>query len=167
MTHMPQDTAANAEANEFGYAEHLLVWTWRRIAAGQDGCLLIAREFALACGEDAAEVYATLRTFLRALACTCRRRLRVGSPGSPSLTGDERQLLTLIAAAQAGGAAHFEAHLRWLARDTHREALAIATRALGTALLANDLRLSLPAAAGATVCERIAQPEAGAARARF
>ena len=82
---------------------------------------------------------------LRALAYASRRRLHVGSPGCTMLTRDERQLLTLIAAAQAEDGARFEAHLRWLARAERRCGLAIAARALGAALAAHDLHLSLPA----------------------
>ena len=131
------------DGGEFGYGEHLLVWTWRRIAVGRGACPLVIQEFSHACGEDAGEVFATFCTFLRALAYAGRRRIRVGRPGSPVLTSDERQLLALLAAAQAGHAAHVEAHLRWLAHSHLRDALAIAAHALGTALESNDLRLSL------------------------
>ena len=75
--------ARSADVAGFGYGEHLLVWSWRRIAAGRGGCPVIAREFSDACGDDAAEVFATFCTFLRALAYACRRRLQIGHPGSP------------------------------------------------------------------------------------
>jgi hypothetical protein len=92
--------------------EHLLVWTWRRIVTGHGGCPLIEREFSRLFGEDAGEVLATFFTFLRAVAYASRRRLQIGYAGYQGLTNDERQFLMLIAAAQAGDEARFEAHLR-------------------------------------------------------
>jgi len=121
--------------------EHLLVWTWRRIVTGRGGCPLIEREFSRLCGEDAGEVLATFCTFLRAVAHASRRRLQIGYPGYPGLTNDERQLLILIATAQTGDEARFEAHLRWIARAELALALAIAIRALGTAPEVHGLRL--------------------------
>jgi hypothetical protein len=147
-------TAPAAERSGFGHGEHLLVWTWRRIGVGRSNCPLILREFSHACGEDAAEVLATFCTFLQALAYASRRRLQIGHPGCLALTGDERQLLTLVAAAQVDHSAHFEAHLRWLARAELRPALAIAVRALATALTAHDLPLPLPLSVGPMMCER-------------
>ncbi len=123
--------------------EHLLVWTWRRIVGG-GGCPLIEREFSRLCGEDAAEVLTTLWSFLLASAHGSRRRLQIGYPGYPGLTGDERQFLTMIAAAQTGDEACLAAHLRWIARPELSLALAIATRALGTALEVHGLRLPSP-----------------------
>ena len=122
--------------------EHLLVWTWRKIVTGHGGCPLIEREFSRLCGEDAGEVLATFCTFLRAVAYASRRHLQIGYPGYPGLTNDERQFLILIATAQAGDEARFEAHLRWIARTELTLALAIAIRALGTALEVHGLRLS-------------------------
>jgi hypothetical protein len=119
----------------------MLVWTWRRLAAGRSDCPVIAWEFSRRCGDDAAEVLATFCTFLTALAYVGRRRLQVGYPGYPGLTGDERQCLILIAAAQANDTARFEAYLRWLACSEFRPALAIAARALGTALKLHNLCL--------------------------
>jgi hypothetical protein len=102
---------ANRETDMTGlsYAEHLLVWSWRKIVMGYGGCPLIAREFSLLCGEDGGEVLATLHTFLQALAYAGRRRLEVGYPGYTSLTVDERKMLVLIAAAQSGDATRLEA----------------------------------------------------------
>jgi hypothetical protein len=88
--------AANLAALSLG--ERLLVWTWRKIVTG---CPLIAREFCLLCGDDAAEVLATLYTFLQALAYAGRSSWEVGYPGYASLTVDERRMLNLIAAAQS------------------------------------------------------------------
>lgn len=134
-----------AEARGFGYGEHLLVWSWRRIASGRAHCPVMAREFAEACGEDAAEVFLTFCTFLKALAFATRRQLTIGAPGSLAITPDERQILTLIAAAQAETRSLFEAHLRWLTRPERRHVLELAAGALATALMVNELHLAVPA----------------------
>jgi hypothetical protein len=60
------------------------------------------------------------------------------------VTGDERQVLTLLAAAQAEDHALFQAHLRWLARPQQRLELQIAAYALATAPKTNRLVLPLP-----------------------
>jgi hypothetical protein len=145
---VPGDRATDWEARSagLGFEEQLLTWAWRRIVTGRNGCPLIAREFSKLCGEDAAEVLATFSTFLWALTHVGRRRLQVGYPGYPELTGDERQCLTLIAAAQANSKTCFEANLRWLACAELRPVLAIAARALGTALKVHGLQLTLPSA---------------------
>ena len=143
-----------ADMRGFGYGEHLLVWSWRRIAAGRADCRLMAREFGDACGEDAAEVFATFCTFLKALGFACRRRLAIGEPGAPAVTADERQVLTLIAAAQAATPALMEAHLRWLTEPDRRHVLQIAAGALANALKANELRLALPKPDRPNVCQR-------------
>jgi len=92
---MAAGNRASYEADVCGLScgEHLLVWSWRNIAAGRGGCPLIAREFSRVCGEDAGEVLATFYTFLQALAYAGRRRLQVGYPGYAALTLDERQML--------------------------------------------------------------------------
>jgi hypothetical protein len=105
---------------------------------------LLEQELADVCGEDAAEVLATFRTFLQALAFAGRRRLRIGWGGYAGITPDERQLLSLVAAAQAGDRPQLEAHLRWLAGAERRATLAIATQALGAALAAHGMRLPPP-----------------------
>ncbi|HVJ51835.1 MAG TPA: hypothetical protein VM689_05200 [Aliidongia sp.] len=140
-------------ASSFGYGEHLLVWSWRRLASELDAAL-IGREFAGVCGEDTGEVIATFCNFLEALDFAGRRKLTVGSPGSLALSPDERLALSLLGAAQADMPALFEARLRWLARPEARPALAIATGALATALSVNGLHLARPRTDGPTMCAR-------------
>lgn len=139
---------------DFGYGEHLLIWSWRRIASGQAACPLLMDEFIGACGEDGPEVFLTFGIFLKALAYAGRRRLTIGPPGGLAVTTDERQVLTLLAAAQARKPALLEANLRWLARPDQCHVLQIATGALATALKMNDLHLALPAGRVPTMCER-------------
>lgn len=142
------------EAIGFGYAEHLLIWCWRRIARGHTGCPLVMDELAGACGEDGPEVFVTLCTFLKALALASRRQLTMGTSGSPIITADERQILTLLAAAQADTPALLEAHLRWISFPEKRHILEIATGALARALWVNNLSVPLPTQDAPPVCER-------------
>lgn len=144
----PPDSAA-----AFGYAEHLLIWSWRRVAANREMTPLIGREFADSCGEDAGEVFATFCALLRALAFAGRRVLAVGHPGSLAVTPDERQLLNLVAAAQEGRETLFEAHLRWLAKPEARDVLAMAARGMAAALSANGLTLTLTAVDAPSNCD--------------
>ena len=128
------------------YGEHLLVWTLRRLVARRGSCPLIAHEFTEVFGEDGEEMLSILRIFLGLLGTAARRRLSFGHPGWPGVTGDEQQVLSLIAAAQAENAALLEAHLAWLARIDARRPLALATRGLAAAFAEHDLGFS-PAAA--------------------
>lgn len=136
-----------ADVRGFGYGEHLLVWSWRRIVAGRIQCPVMAQEFADACGSDAGEVFLTVCTFLEALAFASRRQLVIRAPDPFGVTSDERQLLTLLAAAQSEDHALFQAHLRWLAPAERRRELQIAAHALATAFKVNDLPLALPPSA--------------------
>jgi hypothetical protein len=121
----------------------LIVRTFRKILLGNKNCPTLARDFALAYGGDAVEVYMTFCTLLAALAYASRRPLVPGHPGCDWLTGDERQLLTLIAAAQAENLPLFEANLRWLARADLRASLAMTANAFANALRAHGQILPL------------------------
>src|ERR1700735_5640329 len=131
-----------------GGNEHLLVWSWRRMAMAGTSCPLLAREFSILCGGEAGEVLATFDTFLRALAYSSRRRMQLGHPGCVAVTRDERQMLALVAAAQAHDRVRLEAHLCWLARPELRRALEIAALALGDALGAHGILLLPDGSAG-------------------
>jgi len=121
-----------------GDSEGLIVRTYRKILLGNKDCPTLPRDFAALYGADAGEIYLTFCTLLCALAYASRRPLSVGYPGCGLLTGDERQLLTLIAAAQAEDAPCFEAHLRWLARTDLRASLTITLNAFANALRSHD-----------------------------
>jgi hypothetical protein len=137
-----------------GYGEHLLVWSWRRIVTGRLRCPVMAQEFADACGSDAGEVFLTLCCFLKALAFASRRQLVIRAPDPFGITADERQVLTLLAAAQSEDHALFDAHLRWLAPRERRHELQIAAHALARAFRANNLLLALPPSATPEGCEQ-------------
>jgi hypothetical protein len=122
---------------EYGGSQ-LLLSALRRSALDQACADLIRRDFAVAFPGDANEVFATFRAFLQALAHAGRRKLRVAYPCAKVLTPDETLLLAIVAAAQAGNEALFEAHLCWLALPKARDAVAITTRALAMALAAHN-----------------------------
>lgn len=120
-------------------ADHLLLAAWRKIVIGQTDCPVLALELNTACGGDAGTTQGAILAFLTALAYAGRRRLRVGYPGCPGLTRDERQLLDLVAAAQRDARVEVEAHLRWLTRSDLRPAAAAAVAALAADLTAHRL----------------------------
>ena len=145
---------AQGAPSDFGFGEHLLLWSWRRMATGRTFCPLMMDDFAAAFGSDGPEVFATFCTFLQALAIASRKPLTIGAPGCPQITADERQALTLIAAAQAKAPAMLEAHLRWIAIPEKRLLLRIAANALARALAVNAMVLDLPERILPTACER-------------
>jgi hypothetical protein len=136
---LPQGSLPQGNLLGVTYGEHLLVWTLRRLVARRGACPLILREFSEACGEDAEEVLSILRIFLGLLGYAARRRVAFGPPGWPGLTGDERRLLSLMAAAQAEDGPLFEAHLSWLARREARRPLGLAARGLAAAFAEHRL----------------------------
>lgn len=142
------------EVQDFGSAEQMLVWSWRRIATGHACCPLTMDAFAAACGEEGPDVYVTFCTFLQALAVASRRQFLIGAPGCAAVTADERQVLTLLAAAQADAPALLDAHLCWIAIPEKRPVLEIATCALARALCLSDLNLAMPAHPAPAACER-------------
>ena len=145
---------AASDVRGCGYGEHLLVWSWRRIVGGRFHCPVMAREFTEACGEAGDEVLLALCTFLKALAFASRRRLIFRAPDPFGVTSDERQVLTLLAAAQGEDHALFQAHLRWLAHPERRHDLQVAAYALATALKVHQLPLALPQSATPDSSER-------------
>jgi hypothetical protein len=147
----------------FGQPEHLLIWTWRRVARGHGQCPLITREFRAVFGEDAGEVLGAFIAFLDALAYASRRKLAVGFPGCSGLTVDEQRVTALLAAAQNDRPALFEAHLTWLARADDRHVMAIGVGALARAFLAHGLCLAPPTPMRPAACAcRLAVVGAGA-----
>lgn len=127
----------------FGYAEHLLGCSWRRLVTGRCSSLTMD-EFNAACGEDGPEVFATFCTVLKAVDVASRRQFAIGAPGCHAVTTDERQVLALVADAQAQSPALLEAHLRWIAASQRRH-IQIVTGALARALAENALHIGLPA----------------------
>ncbi len=132
---------------ESSYSEHLLVWSWRRLINGRPDCPVVAHEFAEACGQNEEKALLALCFFLKVLAGASRRRLAFFAGDPFSVTSDERQVLTLLAAAQAEDGVLFDAHLRWLAGPSQRPALQAATKTLVTILRECNLLLARPVSA--------------------
>lgn len=127
------------------YGEHMVVSSLRKIVARRDlVCPVIRREFAQACGKDADEVLTIFRAFRDTLGLTARRRISIGHPGWFGLTGDERQILGMIGAAQDGDQARLAAQVCWFARGDRQRLLAGAVRALAAAFAAHELLVFSP-----------------------
>lgn len=127
---------------ELSDPESLVVRAWRTIILGHEGCRALGRSFGCQNGIQLIEAVAT---FLRALNHGSRHILDVGHPACPNITFDERQMLTVIAAAQADDQTLLASHLSWLVRGDRREDVAQAAQALGRLLQARGMYLPLPA----------------------
>lgn len=127
---------------ELSEPESLVVRAWRTIILGHDGCRALGKAFGCPNGIQLIEAVAT---FLRALNHGSRHILDVGHPSCQAITFDERQMLTVIAAAQADEDALLLSHLTWLVRSDRREDVAQAVHGLGRLLQARGMRLPLPA----------------------
>jgi hypothetical protein len=125
-------------------AGHLLVWTWRKMVAGEESCPLITHEYEAVAGERAYAVLDDLAAFLLLLGQGSRRVLSVGPPLCANLTRDEGQILRLIAAAQMRDGAQVGAHLSWLVKGGSRENVRTALESLAESLIACGIVLPRP-----------------------
>lgn len=122
--------------------ESLVVRAWRTIILGHGGCHMLGRSFGTPGGLRLIEAVAS---FLRALNQGSRHVLDVGHPGCQTITFDERQMLTVIAAGQAGDDALLQSHLAWLVRSDRRAEVTQAVHALGELLHTQGMHVPLPA----------------------
>jgi len=139
-----EDLSGSTEVLGLTYAEHLIVWSMRRIALGRLGCPLVAREFQEACGGESGEALAAFQVLLWMLGRSGRRRLAVGAPGMLALSRDEELLLAVFAAAQAGAEDRLRAHLVWLYGKSDTCRLEAAVKVVAGTLAAKGHRLRLP-----------------------
>ena len=123
-------------------AGHLLVWTWRKLVAGHDGCPVLTREYGRFAGPQAEALLSAFANFLLMLGQASRRMLAVGQPYCAGLTADEERMLRLIAAAQNGDDVLLWAHLAWLARREYQDDVRLAANRLVDAL--NEAGVVLP-----------------------
>lgn len=132
---------------ELSDPESLIVRAWRTIILGHSGCRMLGTSFG---SPDGIQIIEAVATFLRALNHGSRHILGIGHPSCQTITfdaitSDERQMLTVIAAAQAGDEALLASHLTWLVRSDRREDVAQAVHALGRVLRGCGMCLPLPA----------------------
>jgi hypothetical protein len=140
----PLSAASKDLAPGLGLAERMLIYGVRRMASGGDRCPATRREFAEALGPLAEDALAAFRCFFWTLAAFGRRRLAVGFPGAGAVSCDERLLLAVFAAAQAGEAERLSAHLRFLAGGADHRFLAATAIVVGKALAAAGHDMTLP-----------------------
>lgn len=130
---------------DFGCAEHLLLWACRRSRLGVPFSLDLAEEFVDTCGEDGIEVLFALDLFVQAIASTTLRRPEFGEPVAHTLTEDERLLVTLLAACQAGLPDIAQHCLDQLVDTKCRSFVMMAAGTLAKAFAINALDLHIPA----------------------
>ena len=119
-----------------------IIETWRQAAAGNGTTPRLLRAFAKRCGTQAEEVMEAYFIFLRVLGRSSRRRLAVGHPGCPGITRDEIQVLSLLAGAQSGHWALFDAHLCWLVPEDSRPTVTAAATILADAFARHGMKIS-------------------------
>ncbi len=131
--------------DEVSHGEQLLVFAWRMLVAGRRHCPLLESELSRCAGPNAREILAALSAFLMAISNASRRRISVGPPGCPVITQDERSLLALIGSAASGQRDAVSAHLCWLVRSEHREAVHAMLDVFATTIAQTDIRVPAPA----------------------
>ncbi len=144
QTWQPMAGSASAEADGAALVVRAL-----RLAAGPGCWPLVERMFRDVCGAgrgagqgDGAAAACLFRILLQGLALGARRPLRLGFMGAPELTHDERSLLQVIAAAQAGNTALLDATAIWLARPAAASSVARAAAGFGELLAAHGTLLT-------------------------
>jgi hypothetical protein len=143
---------------DLGSAERTLIDGVRRMASGRDGCKLTRREFAAVFGPLTEEALAAFRCFFWTLAAFGRRRLAVRFPGSGAVSLDERLVLAVLAAAQAGEKDRLCAHLCWLVGSVDHHFLAATATVVAKALADSGHHLTRhePSRAAATGMPQLA-----------
>ena len=100
------------DLRELRYVQHFCVWALRTSVACSPTCRILIREFDRAFAGDIEEGLGAYHALIRHLG-RGRRKVSIGRPGHVELTHDERSLLAILAAAQAGDRERFLAHARF------------------------------------------------------
>lgn len=132
--HKPAETPDNRYDGHL-CAGHLLVWTWRKLVAGEVECPVLAKEFMGFPDGRGLALLEAFGVFLQTLGAGSRRLLAVGLPRCAGITNDEAQMLRLIAAAQVQDGALLTAHLSWLVNGNHSATVERSARYLAEILL--------------------------------
>jgi len=150
-THTPGPSRRPAEVpgppcervDNLGRAEQLVLLSLRRRLEAPEGEGLLRTLFLLACGLSQAEgAMRGLEGLFSTLARHARRELGLHRPACPAVSADERAILGLVEALQAGRQAHAEALARWLVPVSARVQLRRYAALLGEALARSDLYLA-------------------------
>lgn len=153
---MHPDPALAADLRALTSGEHLLVWSFRAVAAERFDCPIVLRQYGDACGGQAAQAHAALRVFAQQMGLVGRRPVTLAPAGCVSLTRDEQLLLAIFAAAQAADRARFDAHLTWLLARPPQGSFYAAARLVGEALAGAGRRLRLVATVTASPSAAVA-----------
>ncbi len=128
-------------------AEQFALWSLRRRRACPWDAATLAEGFFCAFGiAGTEEALAAFADFCEPLSRHGRRRLSLNGCRCRALAADERCLLTLLSAAQAGERHHVEALALWLCRAAGQAALANSACRLAAAFQRRGLLLPPPAA---------------------
>ncbi len=124
--------------------EHMIVWSLRRIAVAKTWCPLIDFELARIFKKHQGDVRAAFQQLVSILADHGRRRLRLGLPGMPTLTVDEKLILAILAAAQAQEPIRLKAHLTWLLGRSETQKLFPVVTVIAAGLALNGFPIRTP-----------------------
>jgi len=102
-------------ARELAPAERLLVCSFRTMVFTDNGGQAVARVFRRKLGGVAAhQTLGALFSFVGLLSCNARRNMRFRLPHCRKVSADERALVALLAALQAGRTSHARSLINWL-----------------------------------------------------
>ena len=136
--------------------EQLMLWSLRAIALGHSDCPALRRTLEVALGSSAEEAFGALFVAVRTLGWCARRRLRLHVAGCDRVSGDERELLRLFAAAQQalldGDEQEVRRRLRTLVEPPMTQGLLMTLQTVTSALEVNGY--ALPGQAGAAAADR-------------
>ncbi len=128
--------------------EHLLVWSLRAIALGNEDCPIVVNTFRRICGREGDEALQAYCVFARYVSLIAQQRLRVHVPGCPCVGRDEIAVVAVIAAAQSSlddlDEAPLRARLSHLVGRDPDEALVFVAQSIARLLAASGLSLKAP-----------------------
>ena len=148
------DHDTSIEPVELDGAGHALLSGLRAIAVGRAECPAVRRMFADLFGRSGNEALNVLFVFVRQLAFSSKRRLRVHLPGCSAISGDEMIFLSAISAAQCEGASAERGMGQWISRLAGRSdvapTLAHTLKALGELLSESGCKVTFDQASRPT-----------------
>lgn len=141
---MCEPAPGEATLDELSPSEHLVVFAWRMLVAGRRHCPALRDELEACAEDDAPKVLAGLSAVLLAVGRGSRKPISVGHPGCAVVTKDERDLLSLLSAAQTGDESLLAARLCWMVRLECQLAAAAIVQSFAITMDAVGLRLPCP-----------------------